>query len=111
MAGLVGIISHGRAAAVAEPELAELVDAFVAVWGGTSGQRFPAGEWARFGVVDIGPEATVGSAGSSWVAAVGAVHGDEDFAHAGPSELDGQFAGARYDAERDLVEVFTDPFG
>ena len=110
MAGLLGIISHTRHA-VAESELAGLIEAFIAVRGGQPQRQLEAGGWAYVAVVDIGPEATVASAGRSWFAAVGAVHADLDLLPASPSAVDGQFAGARYDAEADVVEVFNDPLG
>jgi hypothetical protein len=111
MAGLVGVIAHKRSVPVPELELDDLLDAFVAIRGGSPKQRLRAGERAHVGIVEVGPQATVEFSGPSWLAVVGAVHADVELAHAIPSDLDGQFAGVRYDAHAGIVEVFTDPFG
>lgn len=111
MAGLVGVISHSRSVSVPELELDGLIDAFVAIRGGSPQQRLHAGERAHIGIVDVGPQATVEFSGPSWLAVVGAVHADVELARALPSDLDGQFAGVRYDASAGIVEAFTDPFG
>jgi hypothetical protein len=70
VAGLVGVITHDRAAGLAEPELPALVGAYTALRGHTDVEHFSAGRWAAFALIadeayDDPPIASITSNGDS----------------------------------------------
>jgi hypothetical protein len=111
VAGLVAVVSHSRDAPGAEAELIGLLDAFASTCGDAPHRRLSAGTWGHVGIVDAGAPATVDASEGSWLAAAGAVHADGPLCRAPIESLDGQFAGVRYDAATEVLQIFNDPFG
>jgi hypothetical protein len=111
MAGLAAIISDDRATPVSHDEVAELARSYQDLRGEGRVQVASVADWAR--IAKIGGEVGDGIEfeDASWAAVVGALHADGPFCRASLSGLDGQFAAARYDGERDELQVFNDPFG
>lgn len=111
MAGVIGIVSSDKQAAVSDEEVSNFAAAFQDIRGRGPERALQAGEWAKFSIIGAGASPTVEVEDDSWFGAVGAVHGNGRLCANRLEELDGQFAGARYDAESGDVEVFTDFFG
>ena len=111
MAGVIGIVSSDKEAAVSDDEVTAFASAFQDIRGRGHQRALQAGEWAKFSIIGSGASPTVEVEDDSWFAAVGAVHGNRSLCATRPEELDGQFAGARYDAESGDLDVFNDFFG
>jgi Glutamine amidotransferase domain/Asparagine synthase len=111
MAGLAAIISDDRATPVSHDELAALARSYQDLRGEGRVAVASVRDWAR--VAKIGGEVGDGIEfdDASWAAVVGALHAEGPPCRASLSRLDGQFAAARYDGERDELQVFNDPLG
>lgn len=111
MSGLIGVIAHDRRSPVPEQELESLVRRYADLRGDSAVRHVAAGEWAR--VVQFGEETAdrPSDGRPGWAAHAGALHAPRPLSEAMLDELEGQFAGVRYRADGDVLEVFSDPFG
>lgn len=111
VAGAVAVVSHDRRRPVGASDLADLIDAYTSLRGGTVACRVSAGDWARAAAIDGNVAAMTDSDDASWLVGVGAPYAEGPLCRAPAQELDGHFALIRYEANADKVSVLSDPFG
>lgn len=113
MSGLIAIISHDRAVAVAEEEVDRLARTYVALRGGRMGESAGAGAWARLRTLHSEQLSTrpVSRRDASWAAVVGSAHHAGDLTRVAARDLDGQFAFVSHDAGAETFTIAADPYG